>query len=133
MRKGFIKIRHPFDRWVEVAVFDVREFIVDELQHLLHAHALASIADAHAPKHWPAEFVRYIDSFGQDKVMFGTDWPVFRMLGTMRGQLTSFAGHLTETPASEIPNIWSGNILRLLRHDRDQSWAAGEHTTAEAT
>ena len=34
------------------------------------------VADAHAPRHWPAEFVRYIDSFGQDKVMFGTDFPV---------------------------------------------------------
>ncbi|MDH3234526.1 MAG: amidohydrolase family protein [Alphaproteobacteria bacterium] len=34
------------------------------------------IADAHAPKHWPAQFVRYIDSYGQDKVLFGTDFPV---------------------------------------------------------
>ncbi len=34
------------------------------------------VADAHAPKHWPASFVRYIDSYGQDKVMFGTDFPV---------------------------------------------------------
>lgn len=34
------------------------------------------IADAHAPKHWPEAFVRYIDSYGQDKVMFGTDFPV---------------------------------------------------------
>lgn len=34
------------------------------------------VADAHAPKHWPAEFTRYIDSYGQDKVLFGTDFPV---------------------------------------------------------
>ncbi len=34
------------------------------------------VADAYAPKHWPAQFVRYIDSYGQDKVMFGTDFPV---------------------------------------------------------
>jgi len=34
------------------------------------------IADAHAPKHWPQSFVRYIDSYGQDKVMFGSDFPV---------------------------------------------------------
>ncbi len=34
------------------------------------------ISDAHSPKYWPAEFVRYIDSYGQDKVMFGTDFPV---------------------------------------------------------
>jgi uncharacterized protein len=33
-------------------------------------------SDAYAPKHWPAEFVKYIDSWGQDKVLFGTDFPV---------------------------------------------------------
>jgi len=33
-------------------------------------------SDAYAPKHWPAEFVRFVDSWGQDKVLFGTDFPV---------------------------------------------------------
>ena len=32
--------------------------------------------DAYAPKHWPQSFVHYIDSWGQDKCLFGTDWPV---------------------------------------------------------
>ena len=32
--------------------------------------------DAYAPKHWPKEYVHYIDSWGQDKCLFGTDWPV---------------------------------------------------------
>jgi uncharacterized protein len=32
--------------------------------------------DAYAPKHWPTEFVHYMNSWGQDKVLFGTDWPV---------------------------------------------------------
>lgn len=32
--------------------------------------------DAYAPSHWPAEFVHYLNSWGQDKVLFGTDWPV---------------------------------------------------------
>ena len=34
------------------------------------------IADAHAPKYWPESFVRYIDSYGRHKVMYGTDYPV---------------------------------------------------------
>ena len=34
------------------------------------------VADAHAPKYWPAEFVAFINTRGQDKVMFGTDFPV---------------------------------------------------------
>jgi uncharacterized protein len=32
--------------------------------------------DAYAPKHWPAEIVHFANSFGQDKVIFGSDWPV---------------------------------------------------------
>jgi hypothetical protein len=32
--------------------------------------------DAHSPKYWPPSFVHYIRSFGQDKVVFGTDFPV---------------------------------------------------------
>jgi uncharacterized protein len=32
--------------------------------------------DAYAPKHWPASLVRYLDSYGRNKVLFGTDWPV---------------------------------------------------------
>ncbi|MEM7586275.1 MAG: amidohydrolase family protein [Acidobacteriota bacterium] len=34
-------------------------------------------SDAHAPKYWDPSFVRFIGSRrGQDKVLFGTDWPV---------------------------------------------------------
>ncbi len=32
--------------------------------------------DAHRPKYWPDGFRQYINSFGQDKVIFGTDFPV---------------------------------------------------------
>ena len=32
--------------------------------------------DAYAPRHLPAAVVRYMDSYGADKVLFGTDWPV---------------------------------------------------------
>ena len=33
-------------------------------------------ADAYGPKHWPKEYVHFLDSFGRDKCLFGTDWPV---------------------------------------------------------
>jgi len=33
-------------------------------------------SDAYAPKHWTPAFVRYIDSWGMRKVIFGTDFPV---------------------------------------------------------
>jgi predicted TIM-barrel fold metal-dependent hydrolase len=32
--------------------------------------------DAYAPKHWPAAFRHYANTYGSDKVLFGTDWPV---------------------------------------------------------
>jgi uncharacterized protein len=32
--------------------------------------------DAYAPKHWPAQLVHYLNSYGRAKVLFGTDWPV---------------------------------------------------------
>jgi predicted TIM-barrel fold metal-dependent hydrolase len=32
--------------------------------------------DAHAPKYWPDSFIKYINTYGQDKVIFGTDFPV---------------------------------------------------------
>ena len=33
-------------------------------------------SDAYAPKHWPPAFLHFIDTWGQDKVLFGTDFPV---------------------------------------------------------
>ena len=32
--------------------------------------------DAYAPKHWPKSIVHYANTYGQDKFLFGTDWPV---------------------------------------------------------
>ncbi|MEX2558124.1 MAG: amidohydrolase family protein [Actinomycetota bacterium] len=31
---------------------------------------------AHLPKHFPPEFVRFLKAFGQDKVIWATDWPI---------------------------------------------------------
>ncbi|MDA1101703.1 MAG: amidohydrolase family protein [Proteobacteria bacterium] len=39
--------------------------------------------DAHSPKYWPQELVRYINSYGQDKVIFGTDFPILGFERTM--------------------------------------------------
>lgn len=32
--------------------------------------------DAYAPRHLPKALVHYMNSYGRDKVLFGTDWPV---------------------------------------------------------
>lgn len=33
-------------------------------------------SDAHSPKYWPPQFVHYINTYGREKVIFGTDFPV---------------------------------------------------------
>ena len=32
--------------------------------------------DAYAPKHWPQSYVHYANTYGREKVLFGTDFPV---------------------------------------------------------
>jgi predicted TIM-barrel fold metal-dependent hydrolase len=49
----------------------------EEMIAVCFKHSNAYMAgDAYAPKHWPDEYIRYVDSWGQDKCLFGTDWPV---------------------------------------------------------
>lgn len=49
----------------------------DEMIAMAWKHERVFIGiDAYAPKHLPAALVRYMDSYGADKVLFGTDWPV---------------------------------------------------------
>ena len=40
--------------------------------------------DAYAPKHWPKQMVHYANTYGQDKFLFGTDWPVIDPERAMR-------------------------------------------------
>ncbi len=40
--------------------------------------------DAHSPKYWPQSLVHYINSYGQDKVLFGTDYPILDFERTRR-------------------------------------------------
>lgn len=49
----------------------------DEMIAMAWKHENVFIAaDAHSPKYWPESFVRYLASYGQDKVLFGTDFPI---------------------------------------------------------
>jgi uncharacterized protein len=58
---------------------------VDEMIAMAWKHENVFIgSDAHAPAYWPEAFVRYIDSYGQDKVIFGTDFPVLEFGKTLQ-------------------------------------------------
>jgi predicted TIM-barrel fold metal-dependent hydrolase len=51
----------------------------DEMIAMAWKHANVFIgSDAHSPKYWPPAFVNYINTYGQDKVIFGTDFPVLQ-------------------------------------------------------
>lgn len=49
----------------------------DEMIAMAWKHTNVFIGiDAYAPKHLPKNLIRYMNSYGSDKVLFGTDWPV---------------------------------------------------------
>jgi uncharacterized protein len=49
----------------------------DEMISMAWKHKNVYIGvDAYAPKHWPASLVHYLNTYGREKVIFGTDWPV---------------------------------------------------------
>ncbi len=49
----------------------------DEMISMCWKHENVYMAgDAYAPKHWPSSFVHYANTYGREKVLFGTDWPV---------------------------------------------------------
>jgi predicted TIM-barrel fold metal-dependent hydrolase len=57
----------------------------EEMIAMAWKHANVFIgSDAHAPAYWPEAFVKYINSYGQDKVIFGTDFPVLEFGKTMQ-------------------------------------------------
>lgn len=62
--------------------------------------------DAHAPKYWPESFVRYINTYGQDKVLFGTDFPVI-----------DFGRAMKEIAALDLR---PGPLAKLLRHNAER-------------
>ena len=64
-------------------------------------------SDAHAPKYWPECFVHYIDTYGQDKVIFGTDFPVLDFERTV-AEIDALG--LRETPRRKLMR---DNVLRI--------------------
>ncbi len=57
----------------------------EEMIAMAWKHANVYIGcDAHSPRYWPEAFVTYLNSYGQDKVIFGTDFPVLGFQRTRR-------------------------------------------------
>ena len=65
--------------------------------------------DAHSPKFWPDSFVNYINTYGQDKVIFGTDYPV---LGFERTRAEIEALNLRPVPKRKLLRE---NVIKLYK------------------
>ena len=65
--------------------------------------------DAHAPKYWPKSFVEYINSYGQDKVIFGTDFPIIDFSRAMKeiGELKFKSTSLAKLLRYNVERIYS--------------------------
>jgi predicted TIM-barrel fold metal-dependent hydrolase len=69
-------------------------------------------SDAHAPKYWSQNFIHYINTYGQDKVMFGTDFPVLDFKKTV-DQIRDLAFR-----DSVLPKFLKENAERVFKLDR---------------
>lgn len=76
-------------------------------------------SDAYAPRHWPQSFVHFANSWGQDKVLFGTDWPVIdpeRAVAEIED---------LDLRAEAKEKLLRGNALRVFRIPAASAAAAG--------
>jgi hypothetical protein len=84
----------------------------DEMIAMAWKHANVYIGcDAHSPQYWPESFVKFINSYGQDKVMFGTDFPILRFDRTVQ--------------EIEALNIRPGPLNKLMRDNANRLYKLG--------
>jgi predicted TIM-barrel fold metal-dependent hydrolase len=84
----------------------------DEMIAMAWKHANVYIGcDAHSPQYWPESFVKFINSYGQDKVMFGTDFPILRFDRTVQ--------------EIEALNIRPGPFKKLMRDNANRLYKLG--------
>ena len=54
-----------------------------------------------------------LDTFGQDRVVFGSDWPVCLLGGTLKTWVNMLTQIISSRPRAEQEKLWSGNAVRF--------------------
>lgn len=73
---------------------------------------------ARAPKNWQAELLapvvnHCLDSFGPDRVVFGSDWPVCLLGAPLRDWVAALHHIIQSRPAADQKKLWSANAQRI--------------------
>ena len=100
---------------------------VDEMIAMAWKHPNIYIGcDAHSPKYWPPSFVHYINSYGRDKVIFGTDYPVLDFVRT-RNEIEALG--LNEESKRKL---FRDNAMRIYKLDGGAAARAAKPRRAQA-
>jgi predicted TIM-barrel fold metal-dependent hydrolase len=103
----------------------------EEMIAVAYKHTNVYMAgDAYGPRHWPKEFVHFINTWGQDKCLFGTDWPVvdFERATAEVGELDrarSRSGSSCATTRSSSSSCRSRSRSPRPRGRRRRRWSSG--------
>ncbi len=76
-------------------------------------------SDAYAPRYWKPEFIHFINSWGQNKVLFGTDFPIIDF-----ERATREIGELGLRPECQEKLLWR-NAARIYKLDANGGGATG--------
>jgi predicted TIM-barrel fold metal-dependent hydrolase len=110
-RRGNDKPEHGVDAWKkDIVALAGKKNVIGKISGII----------ARVPKEWSASDLAPIvnhclDSFGPDRVIFGSDWPVCLMGATYRQWVTSLKEIISSRPQAEQKKLLSENAIAFYR------------------
>lgn len=108
-RRGKDVAEHSMEGWKkDIAALAARKNVICKISGII----------ARVPKEWSAEDLAPIvnhclDSFGPDRVIFGSDWPVCLLGATYRQWVTALQEIIASRPAAEQKKLLSENAIKF--------------------
>jgi hypothetical protein len=93
---------------------------IDRLAGKRNVHCKISGVIESLPGGWTAEQLspvvnHCLDAFGPDRVVFGSNWPVCLIGGSLRNWVKALGEAVAARPAAERTKLWAGNAKRIYR------------------